>query len=134
MTMGLLLDTHVFLWWLQESARLSPAARAAIASGANQAWVSAASIWEIAIKSSIGKLKVRDADVQELSTLISAAGFSELPVRAAHAAGVRDLPFHHADPFDRMLVAQARAEGFTIVTADGRFASYGVPLLNAKGS
>jgi PIN domain nuclease of toxin-antitoxin system len=84
-------------------------------------------VWELSIKQSIGKLRV---DVDLRSHAIE-QGFTELPVTGAHATAIRDLPFHHKDPFGRMLVAQAAVEGLTLVTADDALAAYGVPVLSA---
>ena len=118
--MRLLLDTHIFLWAVAGSRLLKPAARRAI-QAADQVYVSAASIWEVAIKAPLGKIK---ADPDELVAAIEASGFVELPVRAAHAAGVARLPLHHHDPFDRLLVAQAIAEPLKLLTADATLARY----------
>lgn len=128
--MRLLLDSHAFLWWLGDDSRLGTRARAAIASRGNQVHVSAASIWEIAIKTSLRKLSVGDAPV-DLAESIGRCGFVELAVNARHAEAVRALPFHHADPFDRLLVAQARIEGLALVTADALVARYDVATLPA---
>jgi len=112
--MRILLDTHIFLWAVAGSPLLKPAARRFIAD-ADEVYVSAASIWEVAIKSRLGKI---NADPHELAAAIDASGFLELPVTAAHAAGVAQLELHHNDPFDRLLVAQALAEPLKLVTAD----------------
>ena len=122
--MRLLLDTHVVLWWRQDSRRLGRAARETIGS-APIVYVSAASAWEVVIKSSIGRLTLAgpfDRHVQE-------AGFEALPITFAHAAEVGRLPAHHADPFDRMLVAQARVEKLVLVTHDERITFYDVETL-----
>ena len=108
--MRLLLDTHALIWW-DEGVGLSPGAADAIRA-AEQVYVSAASGWEIAIKSSRGRLTTR----RRLAEAVAESGFEELPVRLAHAEGVRDLPWHHRDPFDRMLVAQALFDRLTVVT------------------
>jgi PIN domain nuclease of toxin-antitoxin system len=118
--MRLLLDTHIFLWAVSGSPRLKSAIRRTIES-ADQVYVSAASIWEIAIKAQLGKI---EADPEELAAAIEASGFIELPVRAAHAAAVARLAPHHADPFDRLLVAQAIAEPLKLLTADAVLARY----------
>ncbi len=130
--MRLLLDSHVFLWWLRDDRRLSRRARAAIAAPGASVVVSAASIWEIAIKLSLGKLQWRDRPGATLERSITACGFGELPVTARHAATVRNLPPHHGDPFDRLLVAQALTEDLRIVTADDVFALYGAAVLAAE--
>jgi PIN domain nuclease of toxin-antitoxin system len=123
----LLLDSHVVLWSLQIPERLPTEAVAAITDPVNSVDVSVASLWELAIKQSIGKLTV-DGDLREHLTLQS---FSELPVLGEHALAVRDLPPHHRDPFDRLLIAQAMCEGLTIVTADRAFAAYDVSIMAA---
>ncbi|MGH7893734.1 MAG: type II toxin-antitoxin system VapC family toxin [Candidatus Binatia bacterium] len=131
--MRLLLDTHVFLWWLRDDRRLSRGARAAISATTASVLVSAASIWEIAIKISLRKLEWKSARSVTLEDSIAACGFEELAVTALHAAGVRALPHHHRDPFDRILVAQALAEGARIVSADAALAKYVVPVVAADG-
>lgn len=128
--MNLLLDAHVFLWWLQDNRRLARKARRAIAAPSSRVFVSAVSIWDIAIKLSIGKLKWREG--VPLDRSIAACGFAELPVTAQHAAGVRNLPAHHGDPFDRLLIAQALVEDLRVVTADDVFTHYGIPTLAAQ--
>lgn len=118
--MRLLLDTHVFLWAVAGSARLKASARQLI-DGADEVYVSAVSIWEVAIKVRLGRL---EADPHELAAAIEPSGFVELPVRARHAAGVAALERHHDDPFDRLLLAQALAEPLRLVTADRVLARY----------
>lgn len=118
--MRLLLDTHVFLWAVTDNRKLSQAARKLILD-AEDVFISSASIWEAAFKVGLGKL---DADMNLLVVEIAASGFSELPVRAVHAAMVRDLPDIHRDPFDRLLVAQALSEPLRLVTADAHLSKY----------
>ena len=118
--MRLLLDTRVFLWAVAGSRRLKPAARRIIES-ADQVYVSAASIWEVAIKAQLGKI---EADADQLVAAIDASGFAELPVRAAHAAGVAGLALRHDDPFDRLLLGQAITEPLKFLTADAVLAQY----------
>lgn len=120
---GLLADTHAVLWYLEQSPRLSSGAVEAIES-APEVYVSSASIWEIAIKSRLGKL---DADGDLLERVCD--GFEQLDVTAAHAWATRELPPHHEDPFDRLLVAQSHLEALPIVSADQRLAAYGVELV-----
>ncbi len=112
--MRLLLDTHVFLWAMAGSARLKAPARRLIES-ASDVYVSAASIWEVAIKSTLGRI---DVDIDALVAAIDASGFRPLPITARHAAGVARLALHHNDPFDRLLVAQAIDEPLKLLTAD----------------
>jgi PIN domain nuclease of toxin-antitoxin system len=119
--MRLLLDTHVFIWSVTASRHLKATARAMLES-AEIVYVSAASIWEIAIKSRLGKIA---GDVDQLSAAIESSGFVELPVAARHAAQVARLPMHHTDPFDRLLLAQAFSEPLRFVTADQMLAAYG---------
>lgn len=125
--MRLLLDSHVLLWWFDGGELLGETARAAIGDVDNEAVVSAATLWELLIKQSLGKLVV-DVDLREHAV---EQGFQELPVSGRHALAVRDLPRHHRDPFDRMLVAQAGVEGLTLVTADRVLSAYDVPVLLA---
>lgn len=122
--MRLLLDTHVFLWWRENSPRLKPDVRRAV-SQAEAAYVSAATAWEIAIKVALGKLQVPGP----VEPAVAQSGFGKLPVEFRHAAAVMALPAHHGDPFDRMLIAQALTEGLTLVTHDRQLAPYGVPVL-----
>jgi PIN domain nuclease of toxin-antitoxin system len=118
--MRILLDTHVYLWWLQDHPKLSQAGRDRIIS-ASEVYVSSASIWEATIKAGIGKLEV---DVQQLVTEIENSGFQELLISAKHAATVARLPDIHRDPFDRILVAQALCEPLRLLTADGILSGY----------
>jgi PIN domain nuclease of toxin-antitoxin system len=123
----LLLDTHTFLWWIDGGRTLGREARAAIADGRSDIAVSAASAWEISIKRALGKLRL-DADVVDQ---LRRNRFRSLPITVEHALAAGALPRHHDDPFDRMLAAQALAEGLTIVTRDPRFEPYGVAVLAA---
>jgi PIN domain nuclease of toxin-antitoxin system len=123
----LLLDTHIYIWWLEDPALLSDEARIAIADPRNVAFVSAASIVEIAIKQAIGKLKMAGPPEDKME----ACRFHELPFNIAHASAFRELPSAHKDPFDRMLAAQARVEGLTLVTRDKLMRQYEVPLIAA---
>lgn len=125
----LLLDTHVLLWWLADNRRLRATWRKVIANPNNRILISAASIWEIAIKSSMGRLKLDLPEQLNLHQLAAACGFEDLPILARHAAAVRDLPAIHADPFDRILIAQAQTESLAIVTADELVHQYQVEVL-----
>jgi PIN domain nuclease of toxin-antitoxin system len=120
----LLLDTHVVLWWVDDDRRLGREARRAIAT-ADYVWVSAASGWEVATKLAKRQLRV----AEPLRITVSADSFTELPFTLKHAEELERLPFHHRDPFDRILVAQARVEGATIVTHDRDLEPYGVPMI-----
>jgi PIN domain nuclease of toxin-antitoxin system len=119
-----LADTRILLWALASDQRLSERHRAILLSTA-EVYFSAASVWEIAIKKGLGKLKAPD----RLAEILPRAGFRPLSVTAAHAEAVASLPLHHADPFDRLLIAQARAEKFTLLTADAQFALYEVDAI-----
>jgi PIN domain nuclease of toxin-antitoxin system len=120
----LLLDTHVVVWWVQDDRRLGREARRAIAV-ADVVWVSAASGWELAIKIAKGRLRV----IEPLRVTIAADHFTELPMTLRHAEELERLPMHHADPHDRILVAQARVEGATLVSHDRELEPYGVPMI-----
>jgi len=120
----LLLDTHAFLWWRADDRKLKANARRAIAD-ADIVFVSAASAWEAAIKIALGRLRVPDS----IEAGVSDSGFEKLPIAFSHAEASARLPSHHSDPFDRMLVAQARIEGLTLVTHDRRLSRYEVDLL-----
>ena len=121
--MRLLLDTHVLLWAAAEPKRLPGSFREQIESAENDVSFSSASIWELVIKVQIGRLNL-PFDLAELARSVSERGFDELPVTAAHAAGVGRLPLHHRDPFDRILVAQAIHEPARLLTVDGVLAKY----------
>lgn len=122
----LLLDTHVLLWWLEDSAELSDALKDQIDTEL-EVYVSAATVWELSIKAAAGKLKVPD----DLVGLIERSGLSDLPIRNAHAGLAGRLPLIHRDPFDRMLIAQALVERLTLVTRDGLIHRYDVPMIKA---
>jgi len=124
---NLLLDTHAFLWWLSDDPELRAEARAAIADPSSIVHVSAASLWEISIKQALGKLEVESAD---LAAEVPANGFVELPITGRHALDAGSLPRHHDDPFDRMLVAQARAEDLVLVTRDPALDAYEAQTLS----
>jgi PIN domain nuclease of toxin-antitoxin system len=121
------LDTHVFLWWLGNDPQLGPKAREAISDERNDVFVSAVTGWEIAIKRSVGKLRAPD----NLDALLEDEGFLPLPITFYHGEQAGSLSPHHKDPFDRMLIAQAQAEGLTLVTRDKHFPLYGVRVLPA---
>ncbi|HIP70191.1 MAG TPA: type II toxin-antitoxin system VapC family toxin [Anaerolineae bacterium] len=126
--MNLLLDTHVFLWAVDDSSKLSPKARAAIVEGRNVVFVSAATAWELSIKKAIGKLKIPQGDYLEELRLHR---FTPLDITTEHALLVENLPHYHRDPFDRMLIAQAQVERLTLVTGDLRLKAYPVKILEA---
>ena len=123
----LLLDTHALVWWMSDVSRLSEAARAAIAEPRNDIFVSAITGWEIAVKRAKGRMTAPD----HLSAMIEERGFTHLPLTFHHAEQAGNLPMHHRDPFDRLLVAQAQAEGLVLVTRDARIPRYGIRTLAA---
>ena len=125
--MRLLLDTHAFLWWLGDDPKLGPLARSAIADNRNAVFVSAASAWEIAVKRRSGKLEAPG----EIGEWIASSDFAPLSIDVAHAIAAAELPPHHRDPFDRMLVAQAQLEELTLVARDDEIDAYAVAVLDA---
>jgi PIN domain nuclease of toxin-antitoxin system len=127
----LLLDTHVLLWCATDPDRLAPDARGAIESGTHETMVSIVTAWEIAIKQSLGKLELARPAEQWLPDVLKRTGFEVADVGLPAALLVRKLPWHHRDPFDRLLIAQALEQGYTIVSGDAAFDGYGVPLLRA---
>lgn len=125
----LLLDTHALLWWLFDDPRLSDVARENIAAPEHKVWVSAASAWEIATKTRLGKLPEAGDVAEKLPVYLRRARFLELPATVAHALKAGGLPGPHRDPFDRMLIAQSFVSGFPVVTIDPVFSDYGVGTL-----
>ena len=125
----LLLDTHAFLWWVDDAPELSAAARRAIGDVSNECCLSVASCWEMAIKASLGKLRLAKTVERFVSEQVTANGFTLLNIELRHTAKVEKLPFHHRDPFDRLLIAQAMMEKLSIVSADSIFSDYGVKVI-----
>ena len=124
--MRLLLDTHAFLWWVADDRRLSRKARAAIASRDSACFLSLASVWEMAIKVGLNRLELPSSVDRFVSEQMAANAIEPLPIDLGHSGDVARLPFHHRDPFDRLLAAQALGEELAIVSADPVFAKYGV--------
>lgn len=127
--MNLLLDTHAFLWWITDDSRLSATARAAIAAADRAVYVSAASCWEIAINSGLGRLAFAGDPGGVVAKAMASNRFYELPVSHAHAFGLLQLPLLHRDPFDRILIAQAQLERLSLVTDDAVIRNYNVDIL-----
>lgn len=127
--MRALLDTHAFLWWVTDDARLSERARETIGDGANEIFVSAATGWEMAIKARLGRLRVPGDFARFITDQIELNGFRVLAIELAHALRVHGLADHHRDPFDRILVAQSLVEGMPILSRDEQIAAYGVELV-----
>lgn len=124
---AILLDTEVLIWWDDNDPQLGGNARLAI-QNATDVYVSAASAWEIAIKASLGKLRTSRRPL----VAVEEAGFQHLPVTFEHAESVRTLPRHHRDPFDRLIIAAARVEGWAVLTSDAQFARYDIELIDAR--
>ncbi|WP_287407995.1 type II toxin-antitoxin system VapC family toxin [Oceanithermus sp.] len=125
----LLLDTHVFLWWISDDPRLSPAAREAIADGASEVFLSAVSVWEMVIKMGLGRLELPEDLESFLARQLQVNGFRPLAMTLPHALAVRHLPDVHKDPFDRLLVAQAQHEELVLVSRDAVVRRYPVPVI-----
>jgi len=124
----LLLDTHVLLWWLSDDPQLGKITRQAIRDPRNQIYISAASAWEISIKKSLGKLSAPD----DMDTIVDDEGFDKLAITLFHGEQAGMLVEFHKDPFDRMLIAQAQAEGLVVVSSDEKIISYGIRTMDAK--
>jgi len=127
--MNVLLDTHVFLWWIVDDPRLSPRARKIIGNGENTLFLSAASAWEIAIKAKLGRLKLPDDPERFIPEQMALNAIESLPVQVSHALHVYTLPEYHSDPFDRIIIAQAQLEGLPILTADPQISRYEVDTI-----
>ncbi len=127
--MNMLLDTHALLWYLAGSSHLSTTALAAIQDPANILFVSPATLWEISIKDSLGKLTLPQPFAQLFPARLDADGIFLLPILVPHLQQHRRLPLHHHDPFDRLIIAQAQVENLTLISRDSAFSAYGVNLL-----
>lgn len=127
--MRVLLDTQALLWFLLDDQRLSPHAITVIANLDNEVLISPASYWEIAIKISIGKYSLPEPYAEFMERELAGNGFSILPIEVKHTAALINLPFHHRDPFDRIIIAQGIAEGIPIISIDAAFRAYPVPSI-----
>ncbi|MEW6568534.1 MAG: type II toxin-antitoxin system VapC family toxin [Chloroflexota bacterium] len=127
--MRYLLDTHAFLWWITDDERLSSTARGLIRDRRNILYLSAASGWEIAINTSLGRLEFRGDPQRMIPEQMSLNAVEAMPIQMAHALRVHVLPHHHRDPFDRLLVAQSQLEDIPIITDDPQIAQYGVAVV-----
>lgn len=127
--MRLLLDTHAFLWWVTDDARLSDPARAAVCDENNPVFVSAASAWEMATKHRLGKLGEAEAAIERFAELVAADGFTHLAMSYRHALHAGRYAVEHRDPFDRMLAAQSELEELILVTRDPAFAAFAIRTL-----
>lgn len=130
--MRFLLDTHVWIWMATEPDHLSIEHQDLLTDPENDLYLSAASIWELAVKHSIGKIKYTGNPAVQIPIHIGQTGVQMLSVNVEHALATSELPSHHRDPFDRILIAQARVERLTLMTGDAHFAAYDVPLLNVR--
>lgn len=126
--MRLLLDTHAIIWHIEQNPTLSARASAAIKNPDNEIFVSTVSLWELSIKASLGKLKL-PKPIRNIATELRDSGVTFLPISEGHALATESLPWHHRDPFDRMLIAQSNQEDLTLVTRDGIFGEYAVSRL-----
>ena len=127
--MKLLLDTHIFIWWADQPEKLPPAALSALEDDANELLLSVVSVWEMQIKIQLGKLKLTLPLKELVKKQQETNDLTVSAVALTHVLALDALPFHHKDPFDRLLIAQSIEEGLTIVTADSQFSSYSVKLL-----
>ena len=127
--MNILLCTHSFVWWYDERHKLSPRAFAEISNRTNRVFLSVASLWELQIKIQINKFRFTDPLEIVVNEQIKTNGFQLLPVNFAHVLELGKLPFHHKDPFDRLLIAQANAEKTILVSSDSKFSAYPVNVL-----
>ena len=127
--MKVLLDTHAFLWWITEDQRLSERAREVISDGGNELFFSVASGWEIAIKAGLGRIEIPKPIARFLMDQLRLNRIEVLAIQLSHALCIYELPLHHRDPFDRMLVCQARVEKMPILTSDAAFAGYDLEVV-----
>ncbi len=127
--MRVLLDTHVLIWLVEGDKNLSNVARSAIEDEDNSLYLSIASLWEITIKLSLGKLDLQLSVDEMVESFLIPGGIEILQIETSHLSILRNLPLHHRDPFDRMIIAQAKSEKMTLISADGMFDLYGVNLL-----
>jgi len=127
--MKYLFDTHTFLWWDMQSARLSPAAFAVCQDLSNELVLSMVSVWEIQIKQQLGKLQLSAPLREVIEKQQSANGIELLSIELAHILGLSELPVHHKDPFDRLLISQANAERLTLISSDPQIARYSVEVI-----
>jgi PIN domain nuclease of toxin-antitoxin system len=125
----MIVDTHAFLWWAEDSPRLSVKARVAFSDGRVRLLWSVASTWELAIKVGVGRLRLPEPVLDYVMSRTARHGIDSLALEHSHVARVATLPHHHSDPFDRVLIAQALVEGVPVLTADPRFEEYGVEVV-----
>lgn len=124
--MNILIDTHILLWMVRNDPKLSESVRSIIAAHNNRIFISLASVWELAIKSSLGKLELKRSIEDFVKTCIVENNLQILDIKLRHLYGVANLPFHHGDPFDRLIISQAQIENLPIISADKKFDNYSV--------
>ncbi|MEA3439083.1 MAG: type II toxin-antitoxin system VapC family toxin [Chloroflexota bacterium] len=127
--MKLLLDTHTFIWWITDNPQISPKIRRLMSDGSNEIFFSAASGWEIAIKARLGRLELNEDLSRFIPTQLSENAFSVLPIELSHTLHTYHLPYHHRDPFDRLLIAQSQLEKMPLASNDQLLAGYDVELI-----
>ena len=127
--MKILLDTHIFLWWITDDSRLSARAREMMSKSHNELYLSAASGWEIAIKSRLGRIMLPKKPDMFIANQLALNSIISLPIEMSHALHVHNLPYHHHDPFDRIIIAQAQLEKFPVLSADPQFKKYKINLV-----
>ena len=127
--MTLLLDSHAFVWWRDKPHKLSPTALTEISNPANKVFLSVVTVWELQIKIALNKFTIKGALDNAVNDEQQNNGFKILPVQLSHALYLQNLPPHHKDPFDRLLIAQASVENMTLVSSDTKFSAYSVNLL-----
>ena len=127
--MNVLLDTHAFIWWIQDNPRLSDTARNIISDAGNTILLSTASFWEMSIKIQLGKLSLADNSLKFIENQVVINNFEHLPISIAHTWSLQQLPVHHKDPFDRMLITQSRQNELPIITCAPAFDSYAVDCI-----
>lgn len=127
--MTYLIDTHVFIWWLQDNRELSERSRNIMSNAANEIFLSIASLWEISIKLSIGKLKINDYSTAYIEKQLVSNDIQLLPIKLSHTVNLHSMPNHHKDPFDRMIISQALEENLAIITKDNQFENYNIEVI-----
>ena len=127
--MNYLLDTHTFLWFINDDVALSPTAKLTIEASENDVYLSIASIWEMAIKVSLGKLAIPSPFMDFVMTQVDENGINLLDIKPIHLVGILNMPFYHRDPFDRLIISQAKYENLTIIGNDTLFSNYAIRLL-----
>lgn len=129
--MNIIVDTHVAIWFLTDDRRLAASYKRAIEDPENRCFISIATLWEMGVKYSLGKLKLK-AELKRIFELFIESGFQFLPITPEHILTNATMPFYHRDPFDRLIIAQANREGYAIMTVDSQFESYNVNVISSN--